>query len=184
MNIKLEDIRSQRPCADGWKMLVQSLDGRTKGDVSLSHILNTNGIDDAIWCLRVLPYKEQCLFRADVAELVIHLSNDPRPQYAIKTLRKWCAGDTDDQSLVTAAKAAYDYAEAAYNEGAANYTDTYADAFAAYHAASAAYHAASAAYAANTTTLTAAYTAVDTGRPNIWLVITRLFKKHYCEEMK
>jgi len=122
LNVKLEDIRDKHPCESGWKKLIRSLDGRTEGDVSLSHILDSNGIEDAVWCLRVLPYREQCLFRADVAELVVHLCDDPRPQAAIDAIRAWHAGDISDKSLTDAAYAAY---ADAYAAAATAVTDTW-----------------------------------------------------------
>jgi len=177
MNIKLEDIRDQHPCESGWKKLIRSLDGRTEGDVSLSHILDSNGIEDAVWCLRVLPYREQCLFRADVAELVVHLCDDPRPKQAIAAIRQWHSGEIGDKSLTDAAYAAYtasrDYAS--YATAAAT---GLSNAVAVAEAATAA--AAAAAYAAYADAYAAAATAVS----DTWLKITELFKMHFCEEIK
>jgi len=175
MNVKLEEIRDQHPCADGWKRLVKSLDGRTEGNVSLSHILDSNGIEDAIWCLRVLPYRDQCLFRADVAELVVHLSHDPRPKKAIAAIRQWHSGEIGDQAFNDAADAAYD---AVTVTGLSDAT-AYAAIYAAYVASDVASDTASdtATYA---TAIYAAYV-VDAAT---WLKITTLFKKHYCEGMK
>jgi len=163
MNVKLEDIRDKHPCESGWKKLIRSLDGRTEGDVSLNHILKSNGIEDAVWCLRALPYREQCLFRADVAELVVHLCDDPRPQAAIDAIRAWHAGDISDKSLTDAAYAAYtasrDYAS--YATAAATGLSN-----------------AVAAVASRAASRAAAIAAAT------WLKITELFKQHYCEGMK
>ncbi len=163
MNIKLEDIKSHKPCISGWQKLIRSLDRRTEGDVSLSHILDSNGIEDAIWCLRTLPYRDQCLFRADVAELVVHLCNDEKPRQAIAAIRQWHKGEINDQEL-------------------AAYADAYAATYAAYAAYAATYAAdadVDAAYATAYATDVVAYADDDT-----WLKITKLFKKHYCEDTK
>ncbi len=160
MNIKLEDIKSHKPCISGWQKLIRSLDRRTEGDVSLSHILDSNGIEDAIWCLRTLPYRDQCLFRADVAELVVHLCNDEKPRQAIAAIRQWHKGEINDQELADAAADADAASRDAYADATyAVATDDAADAADAVSRASA--------------------DPADTG-----LKITRLFKKHYCEEMK
>jgi len=174
MNIKLEDIRDKHPCADGWKRLVKSLDGRTEGDVSLSHILDSNGIEDAVWCLRVLPYRDQCLFRSDVAELTVHLCDDPRPQAAIAAIRAWHAGDISDESLADAADAADAAAYDATGLPSAAYAVT-----AVTDTTDTAYTVATYTAAAATVAAAAVYVDADT-----WLKITTLFKKHYCEEMK
>jgi len=209
MNIKLEDIRDKHPCESGWKKLIRSLDGRTEGNVSLSHILDSNGIEDAVWCLRVLPYRDQCLFRADVAELTVHLCDDLRPQVAIVAIRVWHAGDISDESLAADAAdaAAYDATglpAAAYAVTAVTDTTDTTDTVATYTAgdisdeslaadAAAAAAAAAATYAATyaaTTAADAAYAAyaaayaAAAAAAATWLKITTLFKKHYCEEMK
>jgi len=166
MNIKLEDIRDKHPCADGWKRLVKSLDGRTEGNVSLSHILDSNGIEDAVWCLRVLPYRDQCLFRADVAELTVHLCDDPRPKQAIDAIRQWHSGEIGDQSFNDAVYAAYAASRDHVSYAAAAATGL-SDAIAVAHTVYAASRA------------DAVYADADT-----WLKITELFKQHYCEGMK
>ena len=50
----LQSIRKQTPCIDGWKRLLLSLD-KTKPDIvplPLLHILDSNGLPDAVWALR------------------------------------------------------------------------------------------------------------------------------------
>ena len=52
MKTTLNKIRKHSPCADGWQKLLTSL-GKTKADdepLSLLTILDSNGLDDAIWC--------------------------------------------------------------------------------------------------------------------------------------
>lgn len=52
----LAAIRSHTPCQQGWEKLLSSL-GKTKADdepLLFETILDSNGIDDALWCLRTL----------------------------------------------------------------------------------------------------------------------------------
>ena len=54
MKTTLNKIREHSPCEPGWKQLLTNL-GKTKADdepVSIAFILESNGLDDAIWCLR------------------------------------------------------------------------------------------------------------------------------------
>ena len=50
----LNKIRAEHPCEDGWKKLLAHL-GKTKADddvITLQTVLESNGIDDALWTLR------------------------------------------------------------------------------------------------------------------------------------
>lgn len=52
----LNQIRKRHPCANGWKKLLKHL-GKTEADdkpLSLLTILESNGLDDALWCLRTI----------------------------------------------------------------------------------------------------------------------------------
>lgn len=67
----LNDIRKQGPCTFGWAKLLKSL-GKLHADddpISLEHILNSNGIADAVWSLRAIKNydKELCIFYRDIA---------------------------------------------------------------------------------------------------------------------
>ena len=56
MKTTLNAIRAHDPCAEGWKKLLAYL-GKTKADdeqLSLLTILDSNGIDDALWALRAV----------------------------------------------------------------------------------------------------------------------------------
>ena len=50
----LNKIREHSPCQDGWKKLLTHLGKATADDepVTLKIILESNGLDDALWCLR------------------------------------------------------------------------------------------------------------------------------------
>ena len=52
----LKKIRSHSPCEDGWEKLLKHL-GKTKADddpLSIIEILSSNGLSDALWCLRAV----------------------------------------------------------------------------------------------------------------------------------
>ena len=56
MKVTLNEIRKHNPCAEGWEKLLTYL-GKTKADdepLSLLIILDSNGINDALWCLRAV----------------------------------------------------------------------------------------------------------------------------------
>ena len=170
----LNKIRENSPCKNGWEKLLNSLDKTHADDdpLSLMHVLESNGIEDAIWCLCCFDYREYCLFLADVAESVISIykdkyPNDDRVEKCIKAIRSYHAGDVDIEFL----KAAYDAAyAAAYSADDVAYS-AYAAAYSAYAAAYSAYAAAYAAAAAD---------AAD-ARKRKWKEIEVLFIKHFGE---
>ena len=116
----LAKIREHKPCKSGWVKLDKSLGG-TKSyglhtPVKFSQIAESNGLDDAVWCLRsICPEheKEVRLFAADCAESVLHLYekeyDDTRPRDAIQAARDFANGLIDD-GLRAAAWAAGDAA--------------------------------------------------------------------------
>ena len=56
MKTTLAAIREHSPCADGWAKLLRHL-GKTSADAEplmLLTILESNGLDDALWCLRAV----------------------------------------------------------------------------------------------------------------------------------
>ena len=116
----LNEIRKHHPCKDGWEMLLKSL-GKTKADdeqISFEYILNSNGIDDALWCLRVLPESMDSNIRLLVCDLVepamqYVLDGETRPQEAIRIARAYANGEASIEELGAAADAAWAAADAA-----------------------------------------------------------------------
>lgn len=78
----LNKIRAHSPCADGWRTLLCAL-GKTEPDdevLSLAFVLESNGLDDALWCLRAIDGYEteiRGLARAYAAD-VLHLWSAPQ----------------------------------------------------------------------------------------------------------
>lgn len=60
MKISLNEIKSHSPCTNGWKTLLRSL-GKSEADsveIDIRYIIESNGIEDAIWCLRAVEKNE------------------------------------------------------------------------------------------------------------------------------
>jgi hypothetical protein len=114
MKTTLDKIRANSPCASGWKNLLSNL-GKTKADdepLSIITILESNGLDDALWCLRVVDdyQHEMRLFAVDCARSVQHLTNDQRSIAAIDIAERYANGLATNQELDAARNAAGDAA--------------------------------------------------------------------------
>ncbi len=56
MKLTLNQLREYSPCVDGWSRLLKNLN-KTKADdeeFSLLVVLESNGLDDALWCLNYI----------------------------------------------------------------------------------------------------------------------------------
>jgi len=59
MKTTLNDIKSYGPCSQGWRKLLRNL-GKTCSDnepLKITTILDSNGLDDAMWCLRAVDLR-------------------------------------------------------------------------------------------------------------------------------
>ena len=117
MQTTLNKIRSQKPCQDGWKRLLQHL-GKTTADeesLPLLVVLNSNGLEDALWCLRAVDghEKEMRLFAAWCARQVQHLMTDARSIAALDVAEKFALGRATPDELDAAGAAAWAAAGAA-----------------------------------------------------------------------
>ena len=167
MKTSLNKIRSHAPCAEGWEKLLSYL-GKTKADdepLSLLTILDSNGLDDAIWCLRAVEGKDRevRLFAIWCARQVQHLMKDQRSIDVLDVAERYANGEATGDELEAAWNAARDAAEATRYAALAD-CDAAARATcaAAYAAALAA--AASAAWAATSAAASAACEAAGTTR--------------------
>lgn len=126
MKTTLNQIRSEVPCAPGWEKLLRTL-GKTKADdetLSLIQILDGNGLDDAIWCLKTVKGfdKEIRLFAVWCARQVQHLMLDERSIKAIDIAKKYANGGASHKKLYAAwkgAESATTFAVAARQHGSA-----------------------------------------------------------------
>ncbi|HET9109059.1 MAG TPA: hypothetical protein VFN79_17925 [Steroidobacteraceae bacterium] len=149
MKTTLNAIRAHNPCSDGWRKLLAHL-GKIEADdapLSLLTILDSNGIDDALWALRAVEGydREKRLYAVWCARQVEHLLTDERSRDALDVAERFARGRATREELAAARSAAVNAADAA----------AAAAAYAAYAAADAA--AVAAAYAA-------AYGAADAAR--------------------
>ena len=113
----LNKIRSHGPCPDGWTKLLRHL-GKTQADdepLALATILDSNGLDDALWCLRAVDghQREIRLYAVWCARQVQHLLTDPRSLNALDVAERHANGEATDDELDAAWGAAWDAAGAA-----------------------------------------------------------------------
>lgn len=111
----LNRIRAAHPCHEGWTKLLAQL-GKTAADdepLSLLTILDSNGLDDALWCLDADPALDRLKrhFKAWCAERVLHLFESDRPgdtrvRDQIAMLRCDDANDAERAAARAAASAA------------------------------------------------------------------------------
>ncbi len=113
-------------------------------EFELIEVLNSNNIEDAVWCLKCFNYLDYCLFLADIAESVLHIyesKNDSKaPRKAIQGTRDYKAGKITKEELKVLADDAYVvainsdsdfvYAHAVYASAYVAYSSDYSAAFA------------------------------------------------------
>lgn len=118
----LNKIRAHDPCKDGWEKLLKHL-GKTQADdepLPYSVIVESNGIDDALWCCRAEPQydREWRLFAVWCAKQVQHLMADARSIAALDVVERYANGQATDDELSAAGDAFGASAWAAAREAA------------------------------------------------------------------
>ena len=113
----LNRIREHQPCTHGWTKLLKHL-GKTQADdepLPFSIILESNGLDDALWCCRAEPQyaKEWRLYAVWCARQVQHLMTDSRSLAALDVAERYANGKATADELAAARGAARDAAWAA-----------------------------------------------------------------------
>jgi len=111
MKTTLNAIREHGPCEDGWRKLLRHL-GKTQADdepLSIATILDSNGLDDALWCLRAVTGhdRELRLYAVWCARQVQHLMTDPRSLAALDVAERHANGLATDDELAAARDAAW-----------------------------------------------------------------------------
>ena len=117
MKTTLKKIRAHSPCHSGWEKLLRNL-GKTKADdapLLLTTVLESNGLDDALWCLRAVDghKREMRLFAVECARSVQHLMTDKRSIDALDVAERFANGLATQAELDAAWDAARDAAGAA-----------------------------------------------------------------------
>ncbi|MGV0954698.1 MAG: hypothetical protein ACOYBR_10330 [Fluviibacter sp.] len=109
--VTMADIYAHGPCAEGWVKLrehtgLPATDNTTL--VTLLTILGSNGLDDALWCLRAVKGRDReiRLFAVWCARQVQHLMADPRSIAALDVAERYADGDATPDELSTAGDAA------------------------------------------------------------------------------
>ena len=110
MQTTLNKIRKHKPCSDGWGKLLKHL-GKTKADdepLGITTILDSNGFEDALWCLRAVEGhdRELRLFAVWCARQVQHLMTDQRSLDALDVAERYANGQATDGELSVAWAAA------------------------------------------------------------------------------
>jgi hypothetical protein len=110
MMTTLNAIRAHRPCADGWAKLLCHL-GKTQADdepLAITTILDSNGLHDALWCLRAVTGhdREIRLLAVWCARQVKHLMTDPRSIAALDVAERFANGEATHDELDAARAAA------------------------------------------------------------------------------
>ena len=122
MQTTLNKIKQHSPCTEGWAKLLSHL-GKTEADdepLQLITILQSNGLDDALWALRAVDGKDRGirLMACDFADSVGYLSNDERCNKAIEVSRRYANGEATIGELNAARAAALDAARDAARDAA------------------------------------------------------------------
>ena len=117
MKTTLNKIREHHPCANGWTKLLTRL-GKTQADdepLEILTILESNGLDDALWCLRAVTGHDRDirLYTVWCARQVQHLMTDARSISALDVAERHAKGLATDDELAAARAAAWQAACAA-----------------------------------------------------------------------
>ena len=131
--VTLKQLRAAGACISGYNKLIRSLQGKPfteadrlreshirfvhKEEIHLRFILDSNGLDDALWAAqRVIGHdRDLRLFAVWCARQVAHLMTDPRSLAAIDVAEKFANGAATVKEL---ADAAWDAQRAADDIGA------------------------------------------------------------------
>jgi hypothetical protein len=125
----LNKIRACHPCEDGWVKLLAYL-GKIKADdepLAFSTILESNGLEDALWTLRSAPeYSNQWrLMAVRFAREVQYLMKDARSIHALDVAERYSKGEATNEELAVARE---DARKAAWSAGdAAAWAAAWAD---------------------------------------------------------
>lgn len=111
--VTLKAIRAHGPCKDEWEKLLRHLGKTAAKDepLDLLTVLDSNGLDDALWCLRALGPEHDNAARLLVCDLVEPAMQyvkpgETRPQEALRVARAFARGKATADDLAAARSAA------------------------------------------------------------------------------
>ena len=115
ITITLQKSRDASPCPDGWKKVLESKGGSAAdigAEFPLSDVLESNDLNDTLWCLRCLPEHDRLWRKYAVwcARQVQHLMTDQRSIDALDVAWRHSDGLATDAELDAAWAAARDAA--------------------------------------------------------------------------
>jgi hypothetical protein len=118
----LAAIRAHSPRKSGWEGLLAHL-GKTQADdepLTLLTVLDSNGLDDALWCLRARPDFGGLwrLYAVECARRVQHLMSDQRSIAALDVAERFARGQATREELSAAEAAAWAAVRAAVRDAA------------------------------------------------------------------
>ena len=111
--VTLDQIKKHEPSYSMWEILT-SIHGKDEDALHkpfpLSSILDSNGLEDTLWCFRCLPeyrdnFVEFTLFLIKHAE---RYTNDKRVPHCKDVIRKYLRGEVNTEELDTAVAEAYE----------------------------------------------------------------------------
>ena len=129
--VTLKDLRENQACFGGYNRLVRSLQEKEFSEqdqlrlryirfrhddvIPIEYILNSNGLDDALWALRCVKNadKDMRLFAVWCARQVQHLMQDDRSINALDVSERFANGYASESELSAATDAARAAASAA-----------------------------------------------------------------------
>ena len=116
ITITLQKIRDAHPCPSGWEKLLKAKAGvGMDAEFPLSDVLDSNGLEDTLWCLHCLPEHDNLwrLYAVWCARQVKHLMKDQRSIDALDVAERYARGLATDAEIDAACNAARAAARAA-----------------------------------------------------------------------
>ena len=120
ITVSLNEIRTQSPCAGGWRKVLAAKGPDMEAQFPLADIIETNDLDDALWALRCRPEYNNLWRKYAVwcARQVEHLMPDDRSKSALEVAWRHSEGSATDEELGAARAAASAAARAAARDAA------------------------------------------------------------------
>ena len=130
--VTLKQLRESGACFDGYNKLVASISGEPlvkakryatydqDEPIEIIQILDSNGLDDALWSLRCVSGEDKAirLFAVWCARQVQHLMKDKRSVAALDVAENFANGLASSEELMAARDAAWDAARDAARDEA------------------------------------------------------------------